>query len=56
MRRAHDRLREEASDLAVELAAGMLREQVGPADRERLLDEFITSVENATRRSNGQGS
>ncbi len=56
VRRAHDRLREEASDLAVELAAGMLREQVGPADRERLLDEFITRVENAPRRSNGRGS
>ena len=56
VRRAHDRLREEASDLAVELAAGMLREQVGPSDRERLLDEFITRVENAPRQSNGKGS
>ncbi len=56
VRRAHDRLRDEASDLAVELAAGMLREQVGPADRERLLDEFITRVEDAPRPSNGKGS
>lgn len=56
VRRAHDRLREEASDLAVELAAGILREQVGPADRERLLDEFITRVEDAPRPSNGKGS
>jgi len=56
VRRAHERLREEASDLAVELAAGMLRDQVGPDDRERLLDEFIARVESAPQRTNGQGS
>ena len=56
VRRAHERLREEAADLAVDLAAGMLREQVGPADRERLLDEFIERVEAPPGRSNGDGS
>lgn len=56
VRRAHDRLRQEASDLAVELAAGMLKEQVGEADRERLLDEFITRIEARPERANGGGS
>jgi len=45
LRRASDQLREEASDLAVELAAEMLREQVTAQDRDRLLDEFIERVE-----------
>jgi F-type H+-transporting ATPase subunit b len=44
LRRAQDALREEAASLATELAAGMLREQVGEGDRERLLDEFISRV------------
>lgn len=45
LRRAQKKLREEAADLAVELAASKLREQVGSSDRERLIDEFITHVE-----------
>lgn len=45
LRRARDELRREASDLAVELAADMLRGQVSQADRDRLLDEFIQKVE-----------
>lgn len=45
LRRAQTDLREEAADLAVELAGNLLREKVGDADRERLLDEFITSVD-----------
>lgn len=56
VRRARERLREEASALAVEAAAGMLRDQVGPADRERLIDEFIARVEEAPRATNGGGS
>jgi F-type H+-transporting ATPase subunit b len=44
LRRAQVELRKEAAQLATELAAGMLREQVGDADRERLLDEFISRV------------
>ncbi|MDE0886124.1 MAG: ATP synthase F0 subunit B [Myxococcota bacterium] len=43
--RAKRELREEAAGLAVELAAEILEEQVGDADRQRLLDEFITRVE-----------
>ncbi len=45
--RARERLREEASDLAIELAGNLLREQVTGADRERLLDEFIERIERA---------
>lgn len=47
LRRGKASLREEASDLAVSLAADLLREQVGPEDRRRLVDEFIQSVEEA---------
>ena len=43
--RAQRELRSEAAALAVELAAQILNEQVGDADRERLLDEFISRVE-----------
>ena len=45
LRRAQAKLHGEASALAVEVAAGILRDQVRPADRDRLLDEFITHVE-----------
>lgn len=45
LRRAHVELREEAANLAVDLAASMVGEQVDDRDRERLLDEFITRVE-----------
>jgi F-type H+-transporting ATPase subunit b len=47
LRRARARLRDEASDLAVELAEGLLREQVTDGDRARLLDEFIARVEDS---------
>lgn len=47
LRRARARLRGEASELAVELAAGILRDQVGDADRQRLLDEFIERIERS---------
>ncbi len=47
LRRARTRLREEASQLAIELAAGILGEQVTAQDRNRLIDEFIERV--ATR-------
>jgi F-type H+-transporting ATPase subunit b len=43
--RARRELRAEAAGLAVELAGEILKEQVGDADRQRLLDEFITRVE-----------
>ena len=44
LRRAQETLREEAASLATELAAGLLRDQIGDADRERLVDEFISQV------------
>lgn len=56
LRRARESLREEASQLAVELASGLLRDQVTDADRDRLLDEFIARVEqtpDAARRTGG---
>jgi F-type H+-transporting ATPase subunit b len=42
---ARETLRREAADLAVELAAKILREQVNDADRTRLVDEFIGRIE-----------
>lgn len=44
LRRARANLRDEASQLAIELASGILREQVTPQDRDRLIDEFIERV------------
>lgn len=56
LRRAREKLRDEASDLAVELAAGLLGERVTDQDRDRLVDEFIARVEQtpaaAARREN----
>ncbi len=43
--RAREVLREEAAELALELAAERLREEVTEADRDRLLDEFIGRIE-----------
>jgi F-type H+-transporting ATPase subunit b len=56
LRRAREQLRDEASKLAVELAAGLLREQVTPADRDRLLDEFISRVEQAPAGTGTRGN
>jgi F-type H+-transporting ATPase subunit b len=50
LQRAKEELREQASDLAVELAAGLLRDRVTDADRARLMDEFIARVEQAPAR------
>jgi len=47
---ARETLRREAADLAVELAAKILREQVNDADRARLVDEFIGRIEQEGRR------
>ncbi|MBW2426377.1 MAG: hypothetical protein JRG86_19180 [Deltaproteobacteria bacterium] len=47
LRRAQTELRAEAADLALELAARKLTDQIGEPDRERLVDEFITRVEAA---------
>lgn len=42
---ARETLRQEAADLAVELAARILRDQVNDGDRTRLVDEFIERIE-----------
>jgi len=47
---AQESLRREAADLAIELAAKILREQVNEADRTRLLDEFIGRIEQEEAR------
>lgn len=53
LRRAREELRREAADLSVEIASGLLRDEITENDQQRLLDEFIDEVERA---SNGQGS
>ncbi len=45
LRAARESLRAEAAELAVSLAAQLLREQVNADDRNRLVDEFIAKVE-----------
>lgn len=45
LRRAQAKLRDEAADLALELAASKLQAGVADADRDRLVDEFITRVQ-----------
>ena len=55
LRGARAELREEAANIAVDLAATMLNQQVDDRDRERLLDEFITHVEpNGTADGSGR--
>ncbi|MFP8870503.1 MAG: F0F1 ATP synthase subunit B [Myxococcota bacterium] len=56
LRRAQVELREEAANLAIDLAANMITEQVDDRDRDRLLDEFITRVEPATIQDSGTGN
>jgi len=57
LRRAQSQLREEAADLALELAATKLKDQVGTSDRDRLVDEFIMRVTPASGRSDaGEGT
>jgi F-type H+-transporting ATPase subunit b len=51
LRRAQAELREEAANLATELAEQILKEQLAGSDRERLLDEFIVSVESSREAS-----
>lgn len=48
LRRAQAKLREEAADLALELAAQKLQSGVTESDRDRLVDEFITRVQPTT--------
>ena len=53
LRRAQAELRDEAATIALEIAAQKLTDNVGDADRERLMDEFITRVEPTAA---GQGA
>jgi F-type H+-transporting ATPase subunit b len=46
LRAARGALREEAAELAVQLAGRLLREQTTDADRNRLVDEFIAKIES----------
>ena len=57
LRRAQAQLRAETSELAVELAAGILEQSVTDDDRGRLLDEFITRIEQSpSAPSNGSSN
>ena len=53
LQRARARLRTEVGDLAIELAEKLLREQVQGADRDRLVDEFVTHLEQGAVRPAG---
>jgi F-type H+-transporting ATPase subunit b len=54
IRRAKSELAKEASELSLELAATLLRDQVTDSDRDRLMDEFISSVERQSGDSAAQ--
>jgi F-type H+-transporting ATPase subunit b len=58
LRRARERLREEASELAIKIAAERLEEQLTDDDRSRLLDEFVQRIEQTSEPtgSGGDGS
>jgi F-type H+-transporting ATPase subunit b len=45
LRRARTALRAEAADLAVTLAGGLLERRMTPSDGERLIEDFVTKVE-----------
>ncbi len=47
LRRARAQLREAAANLAVELASETLKRQVNAADQDRLLDDFVQTIERA---------
>ncbi len=59
LRRAREQLREEATQLAIDMAAQRLEREVTAADRDRLLDEFIERIEQRDATSapavSGQG-
>ncbi len=49
--RAQQVLRQEAAELAMELAAERLRNEVNDDDRSRLVDEFVERVRSGTSAS-----
>lgn len=55
--RAQSKLREEAANLALEIAAQKLEANVGDGDRDRLIDEFILRVDpSSDGRTDGRSS
>jgi len=53
LRRAREQLREEASNLSIQLASELLQAQVTDTDRDRLLDEFIAKIEQPSPTRSG---
>jgi len=56
LERAKQALRDEAADLAVELAGKLLQEQVTDGDRDRLVDEFVAEIEAGSKSPAPDGS
>jgi F-type H+-transporting ATPase subunit b len=56
LRRAQSELRKEAANIAMDLAAQKLRQNVADSDRDRLMDEFITRVEPTSDTRPGEGA
>jgi F-type H+-transporting ATPase subunit b len=54
--RAKQVLRDEAADLAVELAGKLLQDQVTDGDRDRLVDEFVAEIEADVKTEGPDGS
>ena len=54
--RAQTELRKEAANIAMDLAAQKLSQNVADSDRERLMDEFITRVEPSSDTRPGEGA
>jgi F-type H+-transporting ATPase subunit b len=54
--RAKQALRDEAADLAVELAGKLLQDQVTDGDRDRLVDEFVAEIEAGAKTEAPDGS
>jgi F-type H+-transporting ATPase subunit b len=54
--RAQSELRKEAANIAMDLAAQKLSQNVADSDRERLMDEFITRVEPTSDTRPGEGA
>lgn len=54
VRRAREELQSEAADLAMKLAAKMLSERITPADREKLVEDFVSKLEQAASGPQGR--
>lgn len=55
LRRARAELRAEAADLAVTLAGRLLRDRITPADGEKMIDEFVTKLEQVRGSTSASG-